>query len=148
MANPSSHRFLLFTLRLCLAAELSLAPYSVAVHPTDGLKIVLTSALAKSGNGGNSGGNGNGGNGNGNGNGGNSGNNGNGQGGTDNPQDGRSNTKPADKAAIPGDTVQVTYPDGISERVKAGRFQMKDAQGRTIIDRPAKASDIKRLRGL
>ena len=44
--------------------------------------------------------------------------------------------------------IEVIHSDGISERIEAGRFKMKDAQGRTIIDRVAKAADIKRLMGL
>lgn len=45
-------------------------------------------------------------------------------------------------------TIDVRYRNGISEHIGAGRYVMKDAQGRTIINRPATGSDLARLRDM
>ncbi|ODA92258.1 hypothetical protein BFX40_04685 [Mesorhizobium sp. SEMIA 3007] len=110
------------------------------------------------GNGGNSGG-GNGGNssggnsGNGNGNGGNSGTDGSG----DNSASGKGqsdkgvshvNAATGDKVSVSGNKITVTHPDGITEKIENGRFKMKDALGRTIIDRRATPADVSRLKAL
>jgi hypothetical protein len=49
---------------------------------------------------------------------------------------------------VDGDKVEVTHPDGTKEEIENGRFEMKDAQNRTIVDRPATAADRARLQGL
>ena len=110
------------------------------------------------GNGGNSGG-GNGGNssggnsGNGKGNGGNSGTDGSG----DNSAPGKGqgakgvshvNVTTGDKVEVSGSKITVTHPDGITEKIENGRFKMKDALGRTIIDRRATPADVSRLKAL
>ncbi|WP_040592239.1 hypothetical protein [Mesorhizobium metallidurans] len=111
------------------------------------------------------GGNGNGNNGNGNGNNGNSNSNsgnsnGNDSGDSDDSGDdasdagnassqaSRVNRATGDKVTVRGNVIEVVHPDGISEKIEAGRFRMKDAQGRTIIDRALKASDVTRLKAL
>ena len=41
--------------------------------------------------------------------------------------------------------VEVTYSNGVKEEIENGRFEQKDASGRTVIERPATAQDIARL---
>lgn len=60
----------------------------------------------------------------------------------------RVNLATGDKVTVRGNVIEVVHPDGISEKIEAGRFSMKDALGRTIIDRAARASDVKRLKAL
>ncbi|TSE11820.1 hypothetical protein C1D09_012365, partial [Mesorhizobium intechi] len=116
--------------------------------------------------GGNSGGGNSGGNGgnNGGGSGDNSGGNGNGTGGNsatdgsgDNSASGKGqstkgvshvNVTTGDKVEVSGNKITVTHPDGITEKIENGRFKMKDALGRTIIDRLATPADASRLKAL
>ncbi|KIV60771.1 hypothetical protein SZ54_4972 [Rhizobium sp. UR51a] len=42
--------------------------------------------------------------------------------------------------------MTVRHKDGISESVQRGRYVMKDAKGRTIVNRDATVSDEQRLR--
>ncbi len=58
------------------------------------------------------------------------------------------NLATGDKVTVTGNTIEVVHPDGITERIEAGRFKMKDALGRIIIDRAVKASDVSRLKAL
>jgi hypothetical protein len=44
-------------------------------------------------------------------------------------------------------SIEVRYPDGMTERVGDGRYEMRDMRGRTIIDRTATPEDLQRLRG-
>jgi hypothetical protein len=53
---------------------------------------------------------------------------------------------PAESVAIDGSTMEVRHWNGMSERIKDGRYVMKDAKGRTIINRTATTSDQSRLR--
>ncbi|QKC77192.1 hypothetical protein EB233_18180 [Mesorhizobium erdmanii] len=57
------------------------------------------------------------------------------------------NQTTGDKVEVDGDKVEVTHPDGTKEEVENGTFEMKDATGRTIIERPATPADIARLQG-
>ena len=41
--------------------------------------------------------------------------------------------------------IEVTYSDGWREEVENGRYELKDAQGRTVIERSATAQDRARL---
>jgi len=117
-----------------------------------GLSMTETVALAKNGNngGGNGGGN-SGGNGGGNGNGG-GGNNGNGGGngnGNGNSNENRSggNSK-ASRASEDDDgdgEAGIRHKGGITEQVRKGRYIMKDARGRTIINRRATSADKQRM---
>ncbi|MBZ9761503.1 hypothetical protein LB553_11530 [Mesorhizobium sp. CA8] len=127
-------------------------------------------------NGGGNGGNGSGGNsgsggGSNSGNGGNNGNsngqgdNGNSNAGGGNPNagpgnnSGKGNTNPGgknsytnaatgDTLSIDGDKVTVIHRNGMKEQVQNGRFEMTDAQGRTIIERQATEKDLSRLLNL
>jgi len=58
-----------------------------------------------------------------------------------------SQTAPADRTA-PASALEVHHRDGISERLGNGRYEMQDAQGRTIVSRPAMPEDHERLRAL
>ena len=53
---------------------------------------------------------------------------------------------PAQSVAIDGSAMEVRHWNGMSERIKDGRYVMKDAKGRTIINRTATTSDQSRLR--
>jgi hypothetical protein len=121
------------------------------------LQLVPQEAFAKSGdNNGNGGGNGNsGGNGNGGGNGGgNSGGNGGGKSGNEKSSGGNargSSTGAGDGGAALGrDTTRigVRHADGMSEEIRDGRYIMKDARGRMIINRRATLADMKRIKSL
>ena len=82
--------------------------------------------------------------------GGNSGDNGgksNSAGNSGNVQSGKVNqSTPAESVAIDGATMEVRHWNGMSERIKDGRYVMKDAKGRTIINRTATTADQSRLR--
>ncbi|KAA3441832.1 hypothetical protein C7I87_33720 [Mesorhizobium sp. SARCC-RB16n] len=103
--------------------------------------------------GGNSGnGNGGGNNGNGNGNSGGNSDNGGGDAGSGKGQgdDNSShvNATTGDKVDVDGSQISVQHPDGLTEKIENGRFRMKDALGRTIIDRRATQADVNRLKAL
>lgn len=133
-------------------------PYTINFH---GFSAAIHEQVAEAGNGnggGNGGGGGSGGNGGGSGNGGsngNSGGNGNGNsGGKGNSNSQSSGTGNAAKSQAGLDdaanggrgTLTVRHKDGISESVQRGRYVMKDAKGRTIVNRDATVSDEERLR--
>ena len=44
-------------------------------------------------------------------------------------------------------SVAIRHSKGMKEEIKGGRYEMKDARGRTIVNRPATQSDLARLRG-
>lgn len=132
------------------AGVLVVAPYQIAA---DGLSlhIVGASAFAQGNSGGNGagdpGGNGSGGgNGNGNGNSGNAGGNGPGNGNAGGNSQGGGRQSGAGQGRQPAMAVQ--HGDGMIEKVSNGRYEMRDAQGRVISNRPAKPSDYVRLRAL
>jgi hypothetical protein len=52
------------------------------------------------------------------------------------------------KVEINGNNVEVVHASGIKEEVENGRYELKDAAGRTIVARRATAADIARLAGL
>ena len=65
---------------------------------------------------------------------------------TGNAQGGNVNqSTPAESVAIDGATMEVRHWNGMSERIKDGRYVMKDAKGRTIINRTATTSDQSRV---
>lgn len=54
---------------------------------------------------------------------------------------------PTGAAIIGGNGINVRHRNGIAEEVNAkGRYVMRDAQGRTIVNRAATAADISRLK--
>jgi hypothetical protein len=138
---------------------LVVAPYKLAV---DSQSLYLNAQLAWAKDGGKGGGNG-GGNGVGNA-GGNGGGNGNGNAGGkggDNGNDGK-NDNAGNRGDVKGGTInqstpeidksietdgsEVRHANGMSEKIIDGRYIMKDAKGRTIINRTATSSDQSRLR--
>ncbi|MDX8480733.1 hypothetical protein RFN28_20000 [Mesorhizobium sp. VK24D] len=159
MRRPAFKPLARLTLRATAALALVVAPCKFTIDGT--AKIVAATAHAGNGNGGgNAGGNG-GGNG-GNSSGGNSGNSnaggGNANAGPGN-NSGKGNTNPGRNAshvnAATGDTVEVdgnkitvVHRNGMKEEIANGRFEMTDAQGRTIIDRLATQEDLARLLSL
>lgn len=44
-----------------------------------------------------------------------------------------------------GNDVEVIYPDGWSEEIRGGVFQLRDPAGRTVVERHATAPDLSRL---
>lgn len=173
MRNRPSSRLAWLALRASIALALTLAPWHVTFDGAP--RIAAATADAGNGNGG-GGGNGSGGNsgsaggsnsGNGgsNGNGNAGGNSGNSNAGGGNPNagpgnnSGKGNTNPGGKNsytnAVTGDTlsidgnkITVIHSNGMTEQVQNGRFEMTDAQGRTIIDRQATQEDLTRLLNL
>ncbi|UXN66255.1 hypothetical protein N8E89_24060 (plasmid) [Phyllobacterium sp. A18/5-2] len=55
-------------------------------------------------------------------------------------------SSPAQRVTIDGSTMEVRHWNGMSERIKDGRYVMKDAKGRIIINRTATTSDQSRMR--
>jgi len=47
-----------------------------------------------------------------------------------------------------GGTIEVVHGNGMRERIRAGRYLMRDSKGRTIIERAATNKDLRRLRNL
>jgi hypothetical protein len=41
--------------------------------------------------------------------------------------------------------MEVTYSNGVREEIEAGRYQRKDAAGRTVVERPATNADLRRI---
>jgi hypothetical protein len=41
--------------------------------------------------------------------------------------------------------VEVTYSNGLREEIENGRFEQKDASGRTLIERPVTQADLARI---
>jgi hypothetical protein len=54
----------------------------------------------------------------------------------------------ATKVEIEGDKIEVTFPDGTRQEIENGRFERKNAQGRTVVERPATRADFERLNAL
>jgi hypothetical protein len=50
------------------------------------------------------------------------------------------------RVEIEGNNIEVEFPDGTKEEIENGRFERKNALGRTIVERPATARDVSRLR--
>ena len=49
-------------------------------------------------------------------------------------------------AEISGDSIAVSYSNGWTEQISAGRYALKDPFGRTVANRPATTKDAQRLR--
>jgi hypothetical protein len=124
-------------LSIILGVLIATAPCSASISASS-FGFALQTAFAKNGNNGNSGGNGNGA--------GNS--NGNKGGNSETP--GNSNSQGTkDKGVTTKGSptaLSVRHNDGISEVVRNGRYIMKDAKGRTIVNRRATLGDEIRLR--
>ena len=152
--------------RILLSVSVALAfatiPLRVAVK-NSGAELSLQSALAKDGTGkgggngsGKDGGNGKGGNGKdgAGGKGGGSGKGGKGPAGkspdkNNAPDSGtRVNSSSGDLVQFSGTNIDVLHRNGMRERVKAGRYLMKDGRGRIIIERRATGADFARLRDM
>lgn len=143
----------------CLVLTLfnTAAPYTIKVHGVSAT-VAEQVADAKDGNGnggggGSGGGSGNGGSSGNSGGNGNSGSNGNSGGkGSNNGQSSgtgnaaKSQTDVNDAANSGRGALTVRHRDGISESVQRGRYVMKDAKGRTIVNRDATTADEQRLR--
>jgi hypothetical protein len=70
-------------------------------------------------------------------------------GGDDGGDDGEHvNSATGDKVEIDGSKIEVEHPDGTKEEIERGRYEMKDASGRTIVERPATDADRARLEAM
>ncbi|AZO15584.1 hypothetical protein EJ069_13165 [Mesorhizobium sp. M2A.F.Ca.ET.043.05.1.1] len=58
------------------------------------------------------------------------------------------NAATGDTLSIDGNKITVVHRNGMKEEVRNGRFEMTDAQGRTIIERQATEEDLNRLLSL
>ncbi|CDX28130.1 Glycine-rich cell wall protein [Mesorhizobium sp. ORS 3359] len=58
------------------------------------------------------------------------------------------NAATGDTLSIDGNKITVVHRNGMKEEVQNGRFEMTDAQGRTIIERQATEEDLNRLLSL
>ena len=52
------------------------------------------------------------------------------------------------KVEISRGSIEVEQPNGAKEEIEDGRYERKDASGRTVEERPATQADIDRLRGM
>ena len=57
------------------------------------------------------------------------------------------NAATGDRVEIAGNSIEVVHPDGTKEEIENGRFEQKNAAGRTVVERPATQADAARLRG-
>jgi hypothetical protein len=153
---PARTRLLPVLCTAALATALALVPYTLGF---DGHCLTLQpqAAHAKDGNNGNGGGNAGGNSGNAGGNSGNAGGNSGNVGGNNGNAGGKGNSAAAgpgrSPSAAPGRAaregpIEVRHRNGMSERIKDGRYLMSDAKGRTIINRTATLSDESRLQSL
>jgi hypothetical protein len=58
------------------------------------------------------------------------------------------NPATGDRVTIRGKAIDILHSNGMRESVKGGRYLMTDDKGRTIVERAAKKSDLRRLRKL
>ena len=47
-----------------------------------------------------------------------------------------------------GGAIEVHYPNGWKEELAGGRYELKDPNNNTVVERPATAADVRRLRAL
>ena len=162
MQKSTLTKILLLALRGSTVLALVAAPYQVSFVSSGKIQLVAAYAKSEGGSGG-SGGDGHGGSGSGSdgdhgGDSGSGGNSGPGGGsddgadhdaGDDNGHHGQEHVNAAgDKVEISADKIEVTHADGTREEIENGRLEMKDALGRTIVERAATAEDIARLQSL
>ena len=57
----------------------------------------------------------------------------------------RSRSAPADRIGLSAPNMSVLHSNGMREKISGGRYEMRDAGGRTIVNRPATQSDLARL---
>jgi hypothetical protein len=50
------------------------------------------------------------------------------------------------KVEIDGDKIEVIFADGTKQEIEDGRFEQKDVDGRTVVERPATREDFDRLK--
>ncbi|MFH1795430.1 MAG: hypothetical protein ABIK36_17580 [Pseudomonadota bacterium] len=93
-----------------------------ALHVTaDGLSVEAAAAHAKKGGGGKGGGNGNG-------------------------NSGKGNAGKSKAKAAKSPQAILRHRNGMKESVRGGRYEMRDAKGRRIVNRPATGADYRRLK--
>lgn len=68
-----------------------------------------------------------------------------GSGSNDDDDDDDHHPQTGDRVEIDGNSIEVIHPDGTKEEIKNGVYEMKDARGRTIVERRATQADVDRL---
>lgn len=66
----------------------------------------------------------------------------------DDDDDHHVNPETGDRVEVEGDHIEVLHTDGTKEEIDGGVYEMKDARGRTIIERRATQADVDRLMAL
>ncbi|MSU91377.1 hypothetical protein GE300_17490 [Rhodobacteraceae bacterium 2CG4] len=51
------------------------------------------------------------------------------------------------KLEVSGGNIEITYTDGWKEEIEGGRYELKDALNRTVVERPVRPADRDRLFG-
>ncbi|OAP36738.1 hypothetical protein AU381_19875 [Sinorhizobium glycinis] len=143
--NTSGRKLVAALCTVAIGFALASLPFKITISGST-LELAAQTAFAKNGNSGNGNGGGNG-NGNGGGNG-----NGKGGGGSSNSSSSSSSSGTSAKSTtlreLFGSVLRIRHVEGISEEIKDGRYIMKDARGRTIVNRRATSADQKRLLSL
>jgi hypothetical protein len=65
--------------------------------------------------------------------------------GEDPPDDTHVDEETGAAVEVEGENIEVTYPDGWTEELQDGWFELKDPAGRTVVERRATRKDIRRL---
>ena len=55
------------------------------------------------------------------------------------------NRPTGDRNGLSGRSIAILHSNGMREEISGGRYEMRDAGGRTIVNRPATQSDLARL---
>jgi hypothetical protein len=55
------------------------------------------------------------------------------------------NRPTGDRNGLSGRSIAIFHSNGMREEIRGGRYEMRDAGGRTIVNRPATPSDLSRL---
>lgn len=64
----------------------------------------------------------------------------------ENKDETNANQRTGDAVRVTRSTIEVRHRVGIEERIRNGRYLMRDKRGRTIINRPVTNQDLDRLR--
>ena len=51
----------------------------------------------------------------------------------------------APRVEIAGGAIEVSYPNGWREELAGGRYELKDPNNNTVVERPATGADVSRL---
>jgi hypothetical protein len=54
----------------------------------------------------------------------------------------------AGRVEVSGSAIEVSYTTGWREEIEGGRYELKDPNNNTVVERPATAADLRRLQAL